>query len=112
MSEIEHQGTVAMTATNQISRELLGKIVDEVFDGAIEDASVIEEIYAAIKKHETPAPQDRSRGVTREDAISFLESACRNWSHVPKLSEDDIGDVASELLRFVAKHAATEGSAQ
>jgi hypothetical protein len=36
-----------MTDTS-ISRELLGKIVDEVFDGAIEDASVIEEIYAVI----------------------------------------------------------------
>lgn len=44
--------------------------------------------------------------VTREDAISFLEGACRNWSHIPKLSEDDIGDVASELLRFVAKRTA------
>lgn len=36
----------------KISRELMGKIVDEVFDGAIEDCSVIEEIYAAIKRHE------------------------------------------------------------
>jgi len=39
-----------------ISRALLGKIVDEVFDGAIEDASVIEEIYAAIKRHEAASP--------------------------------------------------------
>lgn len=63
MAEIEHQGTVAMGKPEPISRELLGKIVDEVFDGAIEDASVIEEIYAAIKKHETPAPQDHVTGV-------------------------------------------------
>lgn len=35
-----------------ISRELMGKIVDDVFGGAIEDASVIEDIYAAIKRHE------------------------------------------------------------
>lgn len=38
--------------TNAISRALLGKIVDEVFDGAIEDPSVIEEIYAVIKREE------------------------------------------------------------
>lgn len=35
-----------------ISRALLGKIVDEVFGGAIEDASVIEEIYSVIKREE------------------------------------------------------------
>lgn len=38
--------------TPGISRELMGKIVDEVFGGAIEDCSVIEEIYAVIKHHE------------------------------------------------------------
>jgi len=37
-------------AQTGISRELMGKIVDEVFDGAIEDASVIEEIYAVIQR--------------------------------------------------------------
>lgn len=67
MTEIEHQGTVAMGTPDQISRELLGKIVDEVFDGAIEDASVIEAIYAAIKKHETPPPQDHARGLTDDE---------------------------------------------
>lgn len=35
-----------------ISRALLGKIVDEVFGGAVEDASVIEEIYAVFKREE------------------------------------------------------------
>lgn len=39
-----------------MSRELMGLIVDEVFNGAIEDASVIEEIYAVIKRHEAPQP--------------------------------------------------------
>jgi hypothetical protein len=42
------------TNVTGISRELMGKIVDEVFDGAIEDARVIEEIYAVIKRHEAP----------------------------------------------------------
>lgn len=46
------------------------------------------------------------KSVTREEAIKFLESACRNWTRVPPLSEDDIGDVATELLRFVAKSSA------
>lgn len=45
-------------------------------------------------------PDSDREGVTREDAIKFLETACRNWSEVPKLSEEDIADVASELLRF------------
>ncbi|CAM3514798.1 hypothetical protein G6L26_007430 [Agrobacterium radiobacter] len=33
-------------------KELLGKIVDEVFDGGIEDASIIEKIYAVIEREE------------------------------------------------------------
>lgn len=48
-----------------------------------------------------------NKSVTREDAIAFLESACRNWSHVPKLTEEDIADVASELLRFLIKRSAS-----
>lgn len=46
-------------------------------------------------------------GVTRDEAINFLENACRNWSHVPRLSEDDIGDVATALLWFVNKRTTT-----
>lgn len=68
MAETEHQ----------ISRELLGKIVDEVFDGAIEDASVIEDIYAAIKKHEPPAPADHSRGPA-DQVIGQIEELFPNW---------------------------------
>ena len=41
-----------MQSEAAISRELMGKIVDEVFDGAIEDPRVIEEIYAVIKREE------------------------------------------------------------
>jgi hypothetical protein len=55
-----------------ISRELLGKIVDEVFDGAIEDASVIEEIYTVIMANLSTAslalqPQAREVGVKKLD---------------------------------------------
>jgi hypothetical protein len=35
----------------QIPLDLLSHIVDEVFDGAIEDASAIEDIYRVIAKH-------------------------------------------------------------
>jgi hypothetical protein len=38
----------------EISRELLGQIVDEVFDGAIEDATVIEDIYRVIARSVAP----------------------------------------------------------
>lgn len=38
--------------------------------------------------------------VTVEQAIAFLENACRNWSRVPRLSKDDIADVAMALSRF------------
>lgn len=43
----------------EISRDLLGKIVDEVFDGAIEDASVIEDIYRVVARECALQSQDR-----------------------------------------------------
>ena len=45
--------------------------------------------------------------VLREQAIQFLEGACRNWSKVPRLSEGDISDVATELTRFSSRRSAT-----
>jgi len=39
-----------------ISRQLLGKIVDEIFDGTIEDCSVIEDIYRVIAAHHREQP--------------------------------------------------------
>ena len=38
--------------------------------------------------------------VTRDQAISFLESACRNWKRLPPLDNDDIEDVRLALHRF------------
>lgn len=46
--------------------------------------------------------------VSRDNALDFIMLATRNWSHVPKLSEDDIGDVATELLRFVMERSAAD----
>lgn len=42
----------------EISRDLLGKIVDEVFDGAIEDPSVIEDIYRVVARECALQSQD------------------------------------------------------
>lgn len=41
--------------------------------------------------------------VSLREAVEFLKGACRNWSNVPSLSEDDIEDVATELSRFVGQ---------
>jgi hypothetical protein len=41
--------------------------------------------------------------VTQADAIRFLETAVRNWSHVPVLSNSDVDDVRSALQAF-ARH--------
>lgn len=43
--------------------------------------------------------------VTRHEALDFLGIATRNWSDVPSLCEDDIGDVATGLSWFIAKKA-------
>ncbi|MDR3353348.1 MAG: hypothetical protein LBO00_10200 [Zoogloeaceae bacterium] len=42
--------TPATILPPEISRDLLAQIVDEVFDGAIEDAAVIEDIYRVIAR--------------------------------------------------------------
>ncbi len=65
-----------------MSRELMGKIVDEVFDGAIEDVSVIEQIYEAIKKHDTPPPS------THVDASQLVITKGTVWS--PKTAPKDL----------------------
>ncbi|WP_103730674.1 hypothetical protein [Novosphingobium sp. HII-3] len=38
--------------------------------------------------------------VSRDDAVKFLEHACRNWRHLAPLSEDDVQDVAEALAAF------------
>ena len=69
--------------TPAMSRELMALIVDEVFDGAIEDTRVIEEIYAVIKRHEASPPAKLSaaaeaiekamEGVTPEASKNVFE---------------------------------------
>lgn len=48
--------------------------------------------------------------VTRQEALDFLNTATRNWSGLPPLEEDDIGDVASALLAFVIARACQEAA--
>lgn len=41
--------------------------------------------------------------VTRQEALDFIGIATRNWSDMPPLCEDDIGDVAIGLSWFLGK---------
>lgn len=56
---------------------------------------------------------DRQRFPTidHNQAIRFIETACRNWRHVPPLSSDDIADVADALTHFCKKHMAASEQA-
>ena len=49
-------------------------------------------------------PREIAKG--HKDATAFLEEACRNWAHVPKLTRDDIADVAQALAGYRAKAVA------
>lgn len=46
-------------------------------------------------------------GVTQDEAIGFINTAMRNWSHVPKLDADDLRDLAEELQRFSERRYAS-----
>lgn len=41
--------------------------------------------------------------ITKQDAVSFLETAGRNWRFFPRISDDDIEDVRSALVGIVRK---------
>ena len=84
--------------TDAISRALLGKIVDEVFDGAIEDASVIAEIYAVIKREEanlSAAEPVKPYGYVYESTVRYFDGRGPHrkvdFSYSKKnISDDDI----------------------
>ena len=54
------------------TRDMIAKTVDAVFDGAIEDASVIEEVYAAMLAA-TPAASTTGAARTAEQALKFAD---------------------------------------
>lgn len=73
VAEIAQAEAHAVAMPLEISRDLLGKIVDEVFDGAIEDASVIEDVYRVIaREHATMAEPSNMAGMHTLDAICDL----------------------------------------
>lgn len=76
---------IAMPA--DISRALLGQIVDEVFDGAIEDVSVIEDIYRVIACEFALQSQDREDAErwqhVRKNPIAAIDSLRINCGHDP-----------------------------
>ena len=71
--------------TPAMSRELMARIVDEVFDGAIEDTRVIEEIYAVIKRHEAEPKHVRAQV---EDGIAILKRLAEGDTIVFSLDGD------------------------
>jgi len=46
--------------------------------------------------------------VSRQQALDFLGNACRNWTLVPPLSNDDADDVAGALTSFLKSRGAPE----
>lgn len=81
----------------EISRDLLGKIVDEVFDGAIEDASVIEDVYRVVARECALQSQDEDlfsptslTGLSRDELIRQLQWALDYW--MPAIASEDTPD--------------------
>jgi predicted NBD/HSP70 family sugar kinase len=93
-----------------MSRELMGKIVDEVFDGAIEDASVIEQIYDAIKKHDTPSPSTQMVGVELPADIieSLLSIGPVEWGQTFCQSDEKHVEDFLDTLRITREHFGIE----
>ncbi|QCM10316.1 hypothetical protein CFBP6625_08125 [Agrobacterium tumefaciens] len=46
-------------------------------------------------------------GVTQAEAIGFINTAMRNWRHVPRVDADDLHDLARELQSFSDRRYST-----
>jgi len=115
-----------MTADNkQISRELLAKIVTEVFDDCCEDTDVIEEIYAVIMREQCEAGEPVALGRDGltdliAEHLSGTYHCTRVWSAwgVGTMSQDDFEDVGesdtpAEIAdAIIARYAAPQASAE
>src|SRR5690606_25765795 len=62
----------------EITREMLGMIIDEVFGGGIEDASVIEDIYRVIARSATMQPAEQQPAPDVAGLVEALESLLRH----------------------------------
>jgi len=65
----------------EITREMLGMIIDEVFGGGIEDASVIEDIYRVIARSAAPQPAEQLPAPGVEALVEALETLKRAATH-------------------------------
>lgn len=87
---------------SEISRQLLGNVVDEVFDGAIEDVSVIEDIYRVIvreyghpARYGHPAEPEGWQLVPKEPTEEML--AATSW---PNCAGTDYKHMLSSAPKF------------
>jgi len=79
-----------------ISRKLLGKIIDEVFDGSIEDASVIEEIYAVIKSEDLASQAEHYASIAENCAQGCEEQSALQMAIV--IAGAIRGDAADDIV--------------
>ena len=92
----------------EISRDLLGKIVDEVFDGAIEDPRVIEDVYRVIAREYLAAPavvnQQLTTAASQEDGlVSVTKNDANNYCLIlSALGMEEEGDPVAEVKRLLA----------
>jgi hypothetical protein len=95
----------------KIPRALLGKIVDELFGGAIEDTSAIEDVYRMIVREQQAAPAVVNQQVTTAAiAPDALEQARRHLSNAIEDAEDGKTAAALPALREVAHYLAQVAS--
>src|SRR5690554_1914860 len=70
----------------EITREMLGMIIDEVFGGGIEDASVIEDIYRVIARSATMQPAEQQPAPDVAGLVEALESLLRHAKKMGRTS--------------------------
>lgn len=90
-----------MKSNFPISRELMRKIVDEVFDGAIEDASVIEEIYACIKRHEAEDKRYKSDNDIARTALSVFRKVASTYGNENEMAAPIAQALSDERSRWI-----------
>lgn len=86
-----------------MSRALMGYIVDEVFDGAIEDTKVIEDIYAAIKRHEalSASPAGVKPKALEWEGDEYVGWTARDAGHLYEIDDDGSDDEKDYTLEVV-----------
>lgn len=98
-----------MKVPSEISRQLLGNVVDEVFDGAIEDVSVIEDIYRVIvreyghpARYGQPVEPESWQLVPKEPTEEMMYMGVSEWATHDD-SEEDVYGVWEAMLAAAPK---------